>query len=548
MKNFTAFFVFVFLFFVGLSQDKNSLDLAKTYCEQGNFSQAQQIYQNILDNDAQNIQAIVGLGKCAINQGDTSLAMQFFYQAMNIEPLNFKPYQAISEFYINSGKFDRAKSLLISYLTQSPDNQEAEILLSNVYLYLNQLDSAQYFFNLALNHTKNPGKIYTLKALTFSNLEQYDSANYYINKAIQLSPADDSLYFWKYKIDFGSGNYQKAASDLDQAISLAPDNVTYYLEKLSIYFVIGDYQTVLRLGEEYCKRFADSNLYFLTGYAMLQLNRLDSAINFITQALSKHPSAQLYYLLGLAYKNKKQFSQAYQAFKKATELSPWHLTYYKEMIYAQLILNSSDLDENLYFKTFHQRNLKRIKKLAFNRKSKYYYPLLYSRFVTRWQSMGLDDYFMLYAGEAFKKGFSAQKRFKTYVQLKRIYERGQIDSLIELGEKSLNIDPCNSGVYYLLSMAYFYKGDLNDFIKNYHKYLGFVLSIMATGNGLSPEKAMISSSTADELVVLDAINYDQLIDTQTLKYGRNYYKVYTIARNGAQLNYFFNADLYIQKK
>lgn len=547
MKNFAFAFLLVLFGFIGFSQDENLLELAQSFCKQGNYQKSERLYRQVLQNDSQNIDALVGLGECALNRGDTSLAMQYFYQAINFDPLNFKPYRAISEFYINAGKYREAKSLLNSYLTQSPDNAEAEILLANVYLYLNQHDSAQYFFNLALNHTENPLKIYTLRALAFSNIEQYDSAHYYINKALQLSPSDDSLYFYEYKIDLSSGDYQKAVEDLNQAITLASNNVTYYLEKLSVYFLVGDYQKVVELGQKYATQFADSNLYFITGYAMLELGRLDSTINFVKNALTRQSSAQLYYLLGLAYEQKKDYKKAYDAFKKAVEISPWHLSYYKELVYTRLILNSSDLNENLYFKTFNQHNLKRIKKLAFNRKSKYYYPKLYSRFVVDRQSLGLDEFFMLYAGEAFKKAFSAQNRFKTYLWLKRIYQRGELDSLIEMGQRALASDPCNSGVYYLLAMAYFYQRDLENFVKNYHTYLGFVLGIMATGNGLSPEKAMISASTADELVVLDAINYDQLIDTDTLKQGRSYYKIYTIARNGSQLSYFFNVDLYAKK-
>ena len=548
MKNFVLVFVFVLLVFSGFTQDKNLLAIADSYCSHGDYNNAQQLYEQVLEYDSQNIDALVGLGRCALYRGDTSLAMQYFYQAINFDPLNFEPYKAISEFYINSGKYREAKALLINYLNQSPDNSQALILLSNIYLYLNQHDSSQYFFNLALDNTQNKSQIYTSRALAFSNIEQYDSAHYYINQAIQFTPSDDSLYFYAYKIDLNSGDYRRAIEDLNQAISLAPDNVTYYLEKLSVYFLVDDYQRVIELGQKYTRQFTDSNLYFITGYAMLELGRVDSAVNFIKQALTKQTSAQLYYLLGLAYEQKKDFSRAYQAFKKAVEISPWHLSYHKQLIYTMLIINSSDLDENLYFKTLNQNNLKHIKKLAFNRKSKYYFPKLYSRFVVDRQSFGLDDFFMLYAGEAFKKDFSAQKRFKTYLSLKRIYQRGQLDSLIELGQNSLNIDPCNSGVYYLLSMAYFYRKDLQNFVKNYQAYLGFVLSIMATGNGLSPEKAMISASTADELVVLDAISYDQLIDTKTLKQGRNFYKIYTIAHDGSQLSYFFNINLYAQKK
>jgi hypothetical protein len=278
---------------------------------------------------------------------------------------------------------------------------------------------------------------------------------------------------------------------------------------------------------------------------MIERNdNLDTIKKYLQKGIKFTNAASLYFLLGLVYQLQHNFDSAYEAFFRAAKKDPWEIKYYREMVATKLILNTNGLDQELFFKNINQEEIKRLKKLSKNKKSKYFYPTLYAKFLNNPLSLGLDEYFMLYLGQSLQKNFSPQKRETDYLQVKEYLDNGDIYNTLEHGENCLINDVANIGMYYLLTLASLYNSDLDGFRKYYTPYLGFVMSMKATGKGDSRRSAMISASHIDELMVLNYLKYDQFIAQNLIKDKNHSYHVYQIARNGQKESYFFNIDLY----
>ncbi len=545
MKKPAFLTLFLFLVLWSSAQTDSLLLLADQACSARDFVKARSLYNQILEQVPTNAKALVGLGNCQLYINDTASAVEYYKRAIIADPYEFEAYKALGSFYLHNNYLDKAKELFYGYLGLKPGSAEANMWLGTVYLYMHKPDSASMFFEKALYNSQDPKQVYMHIAQTFATIENYDSALAYVNKALTDFGEDDWLYYEKAKIETDAGRWDDALADIDKAISLNNGKTDYFLEKLSILLYANRVDEAIRLGWQYSKFMTDSNFYYLVGSAMFQSNSsLDSIKAFLLRGLRFSGAATLNYLLGLAYQFEGKYDSAYHYFSVASEKMPWDIEFYKEMVLSKLIMNSTGLDQNLYFKNFRPSNLKELKKLARSKKSKYYYDKLLRKFKNNPLKLGLDEFLMLYVGETLKKDYSPDFREKAYLDVKKSLDSQDVNMALDLAQSYLAVDPVNPGLYSLLFFIHYSNNDLKAFHKTYAAYLGLVFAITATGDGHNKRNAMISAAHIDEYIVLNFLGYDQLI-RQTLIYDKdNVYRLYETALNGQINEYYFNLDLY----
>ncbi len=547
MKKTDAFFIFLFEIFsvtLGFSQLDSLLDVAYQAFMNSDCQTAVKYYQLVLKQQPREVEAILGLGNCAFRNNDSSRALFYYQKAMRVAPDNEEVYLALSQYYFSLGQYRTAKDILLSYYSRHPASWLAADGLASAYLYLNMPDSARYFFYLALELSSDKSFVYSHLSDVYYNLEKYDSARYYISKAITYSPNDEFLYMQKYKIDVNLGDYQNSLKDLNKAISLDSNNVMYYLEKLSLYFYIQAYDSVIYYGQKILRRFRDTSIYFLVANSLIAKKRYDSAVNVLRQGINCCPSASLYYLLGKIYKIQHKLTRAYSAFEKAVELEPWVLEYQKQMICTKFLERTFEVDSGFNFSAINSHQFTKLIRLTKSKKSKYYYPRLISQFDSSPFSLNLKQYLMLYLGYTKSKNFSSARRYDNVLEVRNLYKASKFDEAIEKAKHYLAEDPTNFGLYYYLSMIYYLKKDWQKFQKALIPYIGFILALNFSGDGTGEDDPIISASVIDELIYLKFIGYDQLYSTDILVHNSHQYRVYTVAKDGEILKYFFNIDLY----
>jgi hypothetical protein len=137
-------------------------------------------------------------------------------------------------------------------------------------------------------------------------------------------------------------------------------------------------------------------------------------------------------------------------------------------------------------------------------KSKFYYPTLLKRYMANDATLTVEEYAHLYYG------YPKQPGYKPWAVNDKEDELGQLvlyenwPVVLTTGNKLLQKDPFNLSVIYLMHMA---TGELRraaESKKWLAKFDGLLAAIKASGNGRSPETAVVLVTPRDEYMFLNA--------------------------------------------
>jgi tetratricopeptide (TPR) repeat protein len=160
------------------------------------------------------------------------------------------------------------------------------------------------------------------KALLNRTEEAWDEALAAVNKWIELDPDDGAAYVLRAQIYAqGFDKPRQALADYDRAILRDPtfDKATL-VERWHILAGLGDWQEALLVAHKITTTGSEDPLrYFYRGWSLIQLERLDEAIQMLLFGLHRYPDypVLLYYALGVAYCERQAWPEAIQALEVA---------------------------------------------------------------------------------------------------------------------------------------------------------------------------------------------------------------------------------------
>jgi tetratricopeptide (TPR) repeat protein len=211
------------------------------------------------------------------------------------------------------------------------------------------------------------------------------------------------------------------------------------------------------------------------------------------------------------------------------------------------ITSPSDLLADIYpprFSAIGSSEIRTLDKYVSDRRHPYYYKTLTEKFFRDYRSFELDEYFMLYYGQTLSEKYAPYSGNDREIadSLHSMLSREQYAEAAGLGSEWLEKNPSVISIYYRTGMSYLNAGNYPKAEEYFHKYHGFITSIIATGNGLSPESAYIVISTSEEYTVMDYLGYKvsgQLLTEQ----DDNYFDILTgITPSGEEKQVYFNID------
>jgi tetratricopeptide (TPR) repeat protein len=160
------------------------------------------------------------------------------------------------------------------------------------------------------------------KALLNRSEEAWDEALAAVNEWIELAPDDGAAYVLRAQIYAqGFGELHQALADYDRAILRDPtfDKATL-VERWHILAELGDWQEALLVAHKITTTGSEDPLrYFYRGWSLIQLERLDEAMQMLVFGIRRYPDypVMLYYALGVAYYEREAWSEAIQALEVA---------------------------------------------------------------------------------------------------------------------------------------------------------------------------------------------------------------------------------------
>lgn len=383
----------------------------------------------------------------------------------------------------------------------------------------------------------------------FVNLNDYTQAHRDINTADSLNPGNGYVLQIRGMVLEKMGDYRNALLDYNKVLTINPGDLESRMNRMIIYLIIGQYN-LCQKDAEFILQIQPDDLTAIYCLAMCSLHAEDyeESIRLIQLGIEKAPKfAGFYSLMGQVLTRQGSYTEAGMFLNRALELKPEDIGsyYYKAEATIRHQTNPAVLKKNQYppaFLSIKSSELDRLDKLAKSKKHTYYYNNLKKKFLQDWRSLSLDEFFMLYYG------YSAAERYAPYAR----GERTVIDSMLSTMNRGLYIEaaaigkdyledhPSEISIYYYTGLAFLKSSMYAEAEEFFHKYHGFISSLIAAGDGETPESAFIVISTDDEYTLMDYLGYS-FLEQKLTEYHDQFFDILTImTTSGEKKEIYFN--------
>ena len=233
------------------------------------------------------VDAFVGRGLVREMKGDLQMAIADFGRALQIEPDNMEAIRRRAFLWINADEIDNAIKDCDRIL--SIEQKDAEAL--------------------------------SLRCYALGIKGELDEAMMSCDAAIEVDPQLASAYMRRGLIWAGKGNDLKAKSDYDEAVRLGDDSARAV--RTRILYDQGKYEQVLDdLSVVIELQPKNPEFYFKRGSVLMELDKVDSAIEDLSKAIQLSPNADAYTNRGVAWTRKNDLPKAIEDFTDAIKLAP----------------------------------------------------------------------------------------------------------------------------------------------------------------------------------------------------------------------------------
>ncbi|MGB0167161.1 MAG: tetratricopeptide repeat protein [Luteibaculum sp.] len=222
-----------------------------------NFFEAQQSFEDCLENEPENIPCLEKLAEFYLLRRQYDKSMQYVNQALKLNELNHHPYYIKGWIYQERGDSATAASSFQTAIELKPDFYDGYIMLGSLYYTANHPLCLQYFnsaleilptstealYFIAMYHQQNQNSEAALNAyqrmraidpqdvrpwynagfVNLTQLGQYDSAVYYFSKAVEQDDRYFQAYYNRGLAYLEQGNKDQAVSDFKQSVKINPD-------------------------------------------------------------------------------------------------------------------------------------------------------------------------------------------------------------------------------------------------------------------------------------------------------------------------------------
>jgi tetratricopeptide (TPR) repeat protein len=215
-----------------------------------------------------------------------------------------------------------ALTRLNAALATDPDLAQAYASRAEVYRLLERYPEAMDDIDIALSLKPDLAEAWRQKALLNRTLGHWEEALSAANELIRLKPDDASAYVLRAEI-YAEGLHEPrlALKDYNWAIARDPDYKSMTLvERWNLYADLGRWRQAFYTSYQMFTTGSDDPLrYYYRGWSLIQLDRLDEAMNILLIGIRRYPDypVALYYALGVAYFERHAWPQAIQALEVA---------------------------------------------------------------------------------------------------------------------------------------------------------------------------------------------------------------------------------------
>jgi len=271
---------------------QQAIDLAVQHHNEGRLSQAENIYQQILEKNPNQPVALHLLGVIAHQMGKNDRAVDLISQALAIRPDFAAAHSNLGLALQDLGELEEAEASYHKALALKPDYAEAHNNLGNALKDLGKLEDAVASYQKALDIRPDYAEAHFNVGNLFQELGKLDDAANGYRRALAINP-----------------DYAEANSNLGNAL--------HDLGKPEE--AVASYRKALALKPDYAE--AHNNL----GVVLQDLGELEEAVVRYHKALDLSPDyAEAHYNLGNALHDLGKPEEAVAGYRKALTIKPYY--------------------------------------------------------------------------------------------------------------------------------------------------------------------------------------------------------------------------------
>ncbi len=156
--------------------------------EDGYYIDAKQLYEDILAIEANNRDALLGLGAIAIIEKDRAIAREIYLSLLNLDPRDSIATAALASLHSDESSLAADEEYLLSVLKKNPDAPHLNFALGNVYAQSNKWTAAQKrYFNAWQHDSENADYIFNLAVSMDQLSKQQQAINLYKDSLLKAA-------------------------------------------------------------------------------------------------------------------------------------------------------------------------------------------------------------------------------------------------------------------------------------------------------------------------------------------------------------------------
>ena len=197
-------------------QIKKQLDRARSCYAQQDLDGANVLYQQVLERDPDNVEALHGLGVIALDVGMLDTAVDLLGIALRIDAENINVKQTLALVHTRQDRFDLAIELYLQVLSRDQTNANVHGELARLLLLSGKMDAALEHFRSAFDHDpSNPKNLHGLLQLDNQAItpEVMKTIEAQLDRVDLSLDRRSSFYFALGAIHDQAGRYDEAFSN-----------------------------------------------------------------------------------------------------------------------------------------------------------------------------------------------------------------------------------------------------------------------------------------------------------------------------------------------
>jgi tetratricopeptide (TPR) repeat protein len=290
----------------------------------GQLGPAAQLYQKVLSQEGENLDALHLLGVLSHQRGDHGRAVELMGRAVALRPNVPAFHSNLAEAYRALGQFERAAGCCYTALRLSANYPEARCNLGLAMQGMGRHAEAVEHLRLALHLKPDFATAHNNIGISLRELGQSDEALKHFSRAVELTPNYPPARTNLGQILIDRGRAQDALPHCQEAVRLQPDVAILHHNLGTALRAVGRltearsaYLEAVRLDQKLAKSLAH------LGLVLQQEGKLDDALTWLKQALDLEPNNMVFWEhLAELQAEREDFAEAVLCWEHLLSLDP----------------------------------------------------------------------------------------------------------------------------------------------------------------------------------------------------------------------------------